>query len=1639
MIFVPAISTPSQERRGIVLLVVMALLTLFAAVGLSFVFYAEAEATAASFGTDAPRKNVPDIDPELLMAYYLGQLLYDVDDTNGVYSAMRGHSLARNMYGYNYQAGATNMNPYNGPGRLHTGAATGVPAQNTFGGDDYFGVNYTYYASDGFKRNPELYSGTYAGVNVSYTYPDLNNMFLAAVNGNGEVLMPSFFRPYTGVGGFGPLGPSNPNWSAAGWAKYLTLRPTLAYNPNFPLPEDGGGDVQNLPFGPGTLVPGTGLNTGVAPQYYNNDSIWMDLGFPVQIAPNGQKYKPLFAALIIDLDGKVNLNIHGNNRGGGANGAQTVHVSNQGYGPGEVNLSQVLTNADWVNLLKGNPLTPRRFGRYGKDGQPASGGTLSAGPQTIVPIAPYSMTNLDALQEPFGGAVYDPAASYSLALKSLVPGEAGNGNPGYFGFPNFDALTYTNGDAFERTNIWMLYNFLNQTGTDDQPFGWSEMEALLRYGDTGSPAMSSGLFALSPQSFALARARRLVTTHSFGLGRPGATPWLWPTPNAAYNGPVPMSSWIPPQGAGPVGFPSPFPLGTSSGEFGTDYRGIISALNLDLSSKLSLNRLLPDYPTSLDTTGRIDSGLAAANVTAQINLFNTAQSARQQFALDIFNRLCWVTTGGFINPQGGKSYWYAPGTAAPGTDISTLPAVQYNAFQWLAQLAVNIVDYIDNDSYITPFNWDTSTPNDPTASPNKWVYGTELPRLVINETYVEVDNDPSDPLNGGGVNAATKNFQVNLWAELLCPLPSTDGSGNAMPGEQLQFVAPQTGGGMTNPYPAYKLAIQQGAVTWLPTPDPLGTPAAAPSLVLEVADFTQPGFPIGTGLPYKITPVGTAYSGPKGGTQGFFVIGPKGGNLTGQGSFPGNLPPLLSNQTGPFAIIDASFATPIVIKTDPSYATRLYNGAKVVVSGVLGNTAANGTWTIAALNQAAATFQLTGSAGNGAYTLGTGTWALMDSTDNVTSAMSYNTVLNTTAPANYPKHNMILRRLACPNLPPNPYQAGGAGLLYPNLPYNPYVTVDYVQNIPANNGVTNTNLGKVVPPPPYAALDAGGTFTPDFLHGRFSQGRNQPYAATQFMNAGGRAITNAAGSPIVITSNNHGFVVNDKVFITGVLGNTNANNTATTPLWTVTAVTANTFTLDATSMTNAAYTSGGTAYYADRPQNTLFRHNGIEVASPDPKTPGQTLKLPFDWLVHMDRYLINPMEILQTSGFPPYLLTQQFMTSNPPSIQQVPGTPSNQAFQHIAPWTNASTRLYRFFEYVDINSRATGVSYGGRIPGKMNVNSIWAGSPLGGNDVETFMALCDPNTASTFQAGDVTAILSALLASRTPNGIPGAVGTGAGNDRPFRSFGTGVVPAGDPQNPQGLDIGDTFLRPHPTVAGTSLFDVPLGTVQANGRAYNPYLVKELLNKISNNLTTRSNTFAVFLTVGFFAVDQDTDSSGNPLLPPVLGAEIGKAEGRNIRHRMFALIDRTELRVMDRDASGKVIIGTGNINPVAFSNGGIDPYFVTSSMPLTAPVTLPNFPAAGPITGTSPNGATWTLQPGMVLEIDSLNPATGNPSGSGNDETVVVQSVSGNTFTATFYKNHPAAFTIVGRGNPGPATRYNPRNDTRVVPYFSIIE
>src|SRR5262249_36196964 len=109
--------------------------------------------------------------------------------------------------------------------------------------------------------------------------------------------------------------------------------------------QDAFGDVRVRDIGPG--------GAGGA----NNDSIWMDLGFPVMTAPNGKRYKPLFAAHVVDLSNRLHMWAHGNNIG---SASAFNHVSNMGIGPPEVNLGRgISANAaelQWLfNTKYGGP------------------------------------------------------------------------------------------------------------------------------------------------------------------------------------------------------------------------------------------------------------------------------------------------------------------------------------------------------------------------------------------------------------------------------------------------------------------------------------------------------------------------------------------------------------------------------------------------------------------------------------------------------------------------------------------------------------------------------------------------------------------------------------------------------------------------------------------------------------------------------------------------------------------------------------------------------------------------------------------------------------------------------------------------------------------------------------------------------------------------------------------------------------------------------------------------------------------------------------------------------------------------------------------------------------------------------------
>jgi hypothetical protein len=374
----------------------------------------------------------------------------------------------------------------------------------------------------------------------------------------------------------------------------------------------------------------------------------------------------------------------------------------------------------------------------------------------------------------------------------------------------------------------------------------------------------------------------------------------------------------------------------------------------------------------------------------------------------------------------------------------------------------------------------------------------------------------------------------------------------------------------------------------------------------------------------------------------------------------------------------------------------------------------------------------------------------------------------------------------------------------------------------------------------------------------------------------------------------------------------------------------------------------------------------------------------YDWLVHLDRPPISAAELLQVSGYPPHQLTHRFQSGNPLTGIVTP-------FGQRVPWFDEDNRLYRLFEFL----RAGQAPTTDRVAGKVNINTVW--------DPETLLALCDPQPGNHFTDADIynhanpadlNTVYGRLLALRTPGCKPGP------SDRPFLSLAAGHSPkpgdgtypsGGDPFFPRGSGINDTLLRSALPDGGADtprLFELP---------SEHPYLRFELLTKLFNNVTTRSNVFAIWVTVAFFEVVDDTTR------PVKLGAEIDRAEGRQRRHRMFAVVDRTNLQLFATPSTSAVSL------PPGLSSLSVE--VVPASM-----------------SGTTDTGRPWSIRVGSLLTVDVGS----------NQETVRVAAVTPTSFTATFTRSHASGFRIVGRGNPGPRVRYNPADDPEVVPYFSII-
>ena len=307
-----------------------------------------------------------------------------------------------------------------------------------------------------FPRNPHDpgYNQYYpdpagpGGANEDYDAPDYQNMLLAMVrppqmvNGKPDAVpvpIPSLHRPELCV-----------YWNTldtAGWATSSAAPSSLQRKVILrPLPADH--TTLFTGSNPGTFQPkwnGKLIGTPSDPGYFpagtaqwdvDNDgdgipdSVWVDLGLPARAGPDGKMYKPLFAILCTDLDGRLNLNAHGSpaqtqtnyysytyptvkeangdtyyagTYGAGGGASQVSLPRGQGFGPADVNLNPLFATAANPTLtststssaqLQQTPYTQLLNGITGTTTAPGIEGRYGElGTATPVPGLPYSSTN----------------------------------------------------------------------------------------------------------------------------------------------------------------------------------------------------------------------------------------------------------------------------------------------------------------------------------------------------------------------------------------------------------------------------------------------------------------------------------------------------------------------------------------------------------------------------------------------------------------------------------------------------------------------------------------------------------------------------------------------------------------------------------------------------------------------------------------------------------------------------------------------------------------------------------------------------------------------------------------------------------------------------------------------------------------------------------------------------------------------------------------------------------------------------------------------------------------------------------------------------------------------------------------------
>ena len=189
-----------------------------------------------------------------------------------------------------------------------------------------------------------------------------------------------------------------------------------------------------------------------------------------------------------------------------------------------------------------------------------------------------------------------------------------------------------------------------------------------------------------------------------------------------------------------------------------------------------------------------------------------------------------------------------------------------------------------------------------------------------------------------------------------------------------------------------------------------------------------------------------------------------------------------------------------------------------------------------------------------------------------------------------------------------------------------------------------------------------------------------------------------------------------------------------------------------------------------------------------------------------------------------------------------------------------------------------------REPGKINLNTIYSENVfrglMNGFDVSWEQFLLS-------RRGYSAAVNPLIIDTTTDPALPTRFA------RPFRGsasallFPSGAEPA-LPVSTADRPIESTLLRSKPDGSNSPLFAFDSAGKKNNDTDRNPYFRYQGLMRLANLTTTRSNVYAVWITVGYFEATPNATITGGYQLGRELGVETGEIK----RHRAFYMIDRS---------------------------------------------------------------------------------------------------------------------------------------------------